>query len=83
MIYSQALRIRKRCSDDRKFENHLLRQWYSSDKYPETLVEGLIETFRAKVASNDPMSEDSSFRDSRGIQFIIANHATQNCLHGF
>ena len=50
IIYSQALRIRKRCSDDRKFESHLakLKQWFSSHKYPKTLIEGQIQKFRAK-----------------------------------
>ena len=76
IIYSQALRIRKRCSDDGKFENHLaeLRQWFSSRKYPETLIEGQIQKFRAKVASNDPITEDNSRRDAGGVPLVMTYH---------
>ena len=69
IIFSQALRLCKRCSDDLKFENHLatLKQWFSNRKYPESLIEGQIKKFREKLSSNNTSSDNGSRRDSTGL----------------
>ena len=76
IIYSQALRIRKRCSDDRKFDNHLsnLRQWFAERKYPETSIENKISRFRSQFSSKTSEDFSSQRNDSRGIPLVLTYH---------
>ena len=41
---------------------------------PETLIEGQIQKFRAKVASNNPLTEDPSRRNVEGIPLGMTYH---------
>ena len=45
IVYSQSLRIKRLCSSNKAFENHLerLKDWFQNRGYPKTLVDNQLK----------------------------------------
>ena len=75
IVYSSALRIKKRCSDQHKFEHHLseLEVWFKDRGYPKNLIQSQIS--RSRQVTNrlvdDIIPEEKS---KTGTPLVITYH---------
>ena len=79
IIYSQALRIKRLCSSQRDFENHLLemKSWFCNRNYPEDIVDS--ELNKASFRSRQGLLERKNRRAS-GVPFVVTFHPGLNSL---
>ena len=78
IVYSQALRVKRLCSKEEIFDEHMidLKNWFIKRGYPATNVQEQIDKARAYVPCGGP----EIIRKNDGIPLVVTYHPALNGL---
>ena len=70
-MYSQGLRIKRLCSSNVAFENHLesLKGWFQNRGYPKTLVDNQL-----KRVTETRQTSDQTYKRGNGVLLVLTYH---------
>ena len=70
-MYSQGLRIKRLCSSNVAFENHLgsLKGWFQNREYHKTLVENQLER-----VTKTRQTSDQTYKRGNGVPLVLTYH---------
>ena len=70
-MYSQGLPIKKLCSSNVAFENHLerLKSWFQNRGYPKTLVDHQL-----KRITETRQTSDQTYNRGNGVPLVFTYH---------